>query len=67
VENAGHEQGKNAACLGFEKCKDSPYRSGRSPDWIKLKNPKSPAVRREAEEDWSGSRRPNLAVQRHLR
>jgi ATP-dependent DNA ligase len=28
------------------------YRSGRSPDWIKLKNPKAPAVKREAEEDW---------------
>jgi ATP-dependent DNA ligase len=42
--------------LGFEsiisKREDSPYRSGRSPDWIKLKNPKSPAVKREAEEDW---------------
>jgi hypothetical protein len=22
------------------------------PDWIKVKNPKAPAVRREAEEDW---------------
>jgi ATP-dependent DNA ligase len=28
------------------------YRSGRSPHWIKVKNPKAPAVRREAEEDW---------------
>jgi bifunctional non-homologous end joining protein LigD len=28
------------------------YRSGRSPHWIKVKNPKSPAVKREAEEDW---------------
>jgi hypothetical protein len=25
---------------------------GRSPDWIKMKNPASEAVRREAEEDW---------------
>jgi ATP-dependent DNA ligase len=47
---------QHACKLGFEgiisKRKDSPYASGRSPDWIKLKNPKSPAVKREAEEDW---------------
>ena len=30
----------------------SPYRSGRSPDWLKMKNPARKAVRREAEEDW---------------
>ena len=30
----------------------SPYRSGRSADRIKVKNPKAPAVKREAEEDW---------------
>ena len=34
------------------KRKDSRYRSGRSPDWLKRKNPAAPAVRREAEEDW---------------
>jgi ATP-dependent DNA ligase len=28
------------------------YRSGRSPDWLKLKNPDAPAGKREAEEDW---------------
>jgi bifunctional non-homologous end joining protein LigD len=28
-------------------------RSGRSPDWLKSKNPACDAVRREAEEDWS--------------
>ena len=27
-------------------------RSGRSPDWLKFKNPDAPAVKREAEEDW---------------
>jgi bifunctional non-homologous end joining protein LigD len=47
---------QHACKLGFEgiisKRKGSPYRSGRSPDWIKLKDPKSPAVKREAEEDW---------------
>jgi bifunctional non-homologous end joining protein LigD len=35
----------------------SPYRSGRSAHWVKVKNPKAPAVTREAEEDWGGSRR----------
>ena len=46
-----------AACqLGCEgivsKRLGSSYRSGRSKHWIKIKNPKSPAVKREAEEDW---------------
>jgi bifunctional non-homologous end joining protein LigD len=31
----------------------SPYRSGRSPHWLKVKNPAAPAVTREAEEDWA--------------
>jgi bifunctional non-homologous end joining protein LigD len=31
----------------------SSYRSGRSQHWLKVKNPKAPAVKREAEEDWS--------------
>jgi bifunctional non-homologous end joining protein LigD len=37
----------------------SPYRSGRSAHWVKVKNPKAPAVTREAEEDWgrSGTKR----------
>jgi ATP dependent DNA ligase domain len=30
----------------------SPYRSGRSPHWLKIKNPAVPAVKREVEEDW---------------
>jgi hypothetical protein len=34
----------------------SRYRSGRSPDWLKFKNPAAPAVKREAQEEW-GSRR----------
>ena len=34
----------------------SRYRSGRSPDWLKFKNPNAPAVRREAEEDWGDER-----------
>ena len=46
----------HACKIGLEgivsKRKDSPYRSGRSPHWIKSKNPTAPAVKREAEEDW---------------
>jgi ATP-dependent DNA ligase len=47
---------KHACKLGLEgivsKWKDSRYRSGRSPDWLKMKNPACAAVKREAEEDW---------------
>jgi ATP-dependent DNA ligase len=32
------------------------YRSRRSPHWVKVKNPKAPAVTREAEEDWGNKR-----------
>ena len=48
---------RHACALGFEgivsKRLGSLYRSGRSPDWVKMKNPAAPAVKREAEEDWS--------------
>ena len=30
----------------------SRYTSGRTRDWLKMKNPDAPAVKREAEEDW---------------
>jgi ATP-dependent DNA ligase len=47
---------REACRLGCEgvvsKRLGSPYRSGRSKHWVKVKNPKAPAVRREAEEDW---------------
>ena len=47
---------KHACALGCEgivsKRLGSPYRSGRSGHWIKIKNPDAPAVKREAEEDW---------------
>jgi bifunctional non-homologous end joining protein LigD len=49
---------RHACKLGLEgivsKRKDSTYRSGRSPDWLKMKNPACAAVKREAEEDWGG-------------
>jgi bifunctional non-homologous end joining protein LigD len=35
----------------------SRYRSGRSPNWLKFKNPAAPAVKREAEEEWGWERR----------
>jgi bifunctional non-homologous end joining protein LigD len=46
----------HASKLGLEgivsKRRDSPYRSGRSTDWVKMKNPNAVAVMRESEEDW---------------
>ena len=46
----------HACKLGLEgivsKRKDSAYCSGRSPDWLKMKNSDALAVKREAEEDW---------------
>ena len=48
---------RHACKMGLEgivsKRLGSRYRSGRSPDWLKMKNPAAPAVKREAEEDWS--------------
>jgi bifunctional non-homologous end joining protein LigD len=44
----------HACKMGLEgivwKRKASPYRSGRSPDWLKSKNPACAAVK--SEEDW---------------
>jgi len=42
-----------ASKASFSKRKDSVTRSGRSPDWLKMKNANAPAVKREAEEEWS--------------
>jgi bifunctional non-homologous end joining protein LigD len=56
MEGDGETVFRHACKLGLEgivsKRKDSAYRSGRSPDWLKMKNPAAPAVKREAEEDW---------------
>jgi bifunctional non-homologous end joining protein LigD len=39
---------RHACTMGLEgvvaKRRDRPYRSGRSPDWIKVKNPNAPAA-----------------------
>jgi bifunctional non-homologous end joining protein LigD len=47
---------EHACRMGLEgivsKRKGSPYRSGRTLDWLKAKNPNAPAVTRLAEEDW---------------
>ena len=56
-ENDGPTVFAHACKLGLEgivsKRKDSPYRSGRTPDWLKSKNPASPAAKRDAEGlDW---------------
>jgi ATP-dependent DNA ligase len=51
---------REACRLGCEgvvsKRLGSIYRRGRSPYWIKVKNPNAPAVKREAEEDWGSPR-----------
>ena len=59
-EHLEHPEGDvvfaHACKMGLEgivsKRLGSRYRSGRSPDWLKFKNPDAPAVKREAEEDW---------------
>jgi bifunctional non-homologous end joining protein LigD len=60
LEADGPDVFHHACMLGLEgivsKRKDSQYRSGRSPHWIKSKNPNAPAVKREAEEDWGQCR-----------
>jgi bifunctional non-homologous end joining protein LigD len=60
IEGDGPTVFAHACKLGLEgivsKRKDSPYRSGRSPDWLKMKNPDAEAVKREAEEDWGRGR-----------
>jgi bifunctional non-homologous end joining protein LigD len=57
IEADGPTVFAHACKMGLEgivsKRKDSPYRSGRCPDWLKSKNPACAAVKREEEEDWS--------------
>jgi bifunctional non-homologous end joining protein LigD len=47
---------QQACRMGLEgivsKRLSAPYRSGRSRDWIKVKNPNSPAMVRHREESW---------------
>jgi len=54
--------------LGFEgivsKRLGSRYTSGRTHNWLKMKNPAAPAVKREAEEDWGRGRRRRRRISR---
>jgi bifunctional non-homologous end joining protein LigD len=56
IEADGPTVFAHACKMGLEgivsKRRDSTYRSGRSPDWLKSKNSACAAVKREAEEDW---------------
>jgi len=56
IEADGPTVFAHACKMGLEgivsKRRTSTYRSGRSPDWLKSKNPACEAVRREEEEDW---------------
>jgi ATP-dependent DNA ligase len=56
IEADGPTVFAHACKMGLEgivsKRKASSYRSGRSPDWLKSKNPACAAVQREADEDW---------------
>jgi bifunctional non-homologous end joining protein LigD len=60
IDEPGDVVFRHACKLGLEgivsKWLGSPYHSGRSRHWIKSKNPQHPAVKREAEEEWSKRR-----------
>ena len=49
-----YEQSCALGCEGIvSKRRGSPYRSGRTDQWLKMKNPLAPAARREREIDWA--------------
>jgi ATP-dependent DNA ligase len=56
IEGDGEIVFEHSCKLGCEgivsKRLGSSYRSGRADCWVKVKNPKAPAVTREAEADW---------------
>lgn len=62
-EHIAHPNGtavfQHACKLGAEgivsKRLGSRYRSERSPEWLKFRNPAAPAVKHEVEEDWGRS------------
>ena len=60
MEGNGGTVFRHACKLGLEgivsKRKDSSYRSGRSPDWLKMKNADARAAKRESEGDWGKER-----------
>jgi hypothetical protein len=60
VQKMRQTQNGTPASSGFEgivsKRLGSPYISGRTRHWIKMKNPAASAVKWEAEEDWGRER-----------
>jgi bifunctional non-homologous end joining protein LigD len=61
MEGDGETVFRHACRMGLEgivsKRKDSAYRSGHSPDWLKMKNANGPAVQREEEEERGDKKR----------
>jgi ATP-dependent DNA ligase len=57
IAESGDVVFRHACKLGFEgivsKRLGSRYTSRRTRNWLKMKNPAAPAVKREAEEDWT--------------
>jgi hypothetical protein len=52
-----YRQACKLGCEGIvSKLIGLPYRSGRLAHGVNVKNPKAPAVKREAEEDWGSNR-----------
>jgi hypothetical protein len=66
IEADGPTVFAHACKMGLEgivsKRKGSSYVSGRSPDWLKSKNPASEAVRRETEEDGGRLEQAKMAI-----
>jgi len=55
-DNARASASARAWSFGRKKVRVTSHRSGRSPEWLKMKNSNAPAVKREAEEDWGKER-----------
>jgi ATP-dependent DNA ligase len=52
------EQACGIGCEGIvSKLKGSRYTSGRTQDWIKVKNPNAPWAKRLEDEDWNDDRK----------
>jgi bifunctional non-homologous end joining protein LigD len=56
LDGDGQRMFTQACKLGLEgivcKRRDTPYRSGRSKAWVKVKNPASPAMKRLEDRTW---------------